>query len=100
MAISWDFTAAAKAQQAGQAAAARDSANLQRSISQGVAAGQRAARAKQLEKERQDRAAQAQQLLLISLIEKLKTLLKYQQEQMVKIIVTLIKYLTTQLINL
>ena len=64
MAISWDFTAAAKAQQAGQAAAARDSANLQRSISQGVAAGQRAARAKQLEKERQDRAAQAQQLIV------------------------------------
>jgi len=64
MAISWDFTAAAKAQQAGQAAAARDSANLQRSISQGVAAGQRAARAKQLEKERQDRAAQAQQLVV------------------------------------
>lgn len=64
MAISWDFTAAAKAQQAGQAAAARDGANLQRSISQGVAAGQRAARAKQLEKERQDRAAQAQQLIV------------------------------------
>ena len=48
MAISWDFTAAAKAQQAGQAAAARDGANLQRSISQGMAAGQRAARAKQM----------------------------------------------------
>ncbi len=64
MAISWDFTAAAKAQQAGQAAAARDGANLQRSISQGMAAGQRAARAKQLEKERQDRAAQAQQLIV------------------------------------
>lgn len=64
MAISWDFTAAAKAQQAGQAAAARDGANLQRSISQGVAAGQRAARAKQLEKEKQDRAAQAQQLIV------------------------------------
>ena len=64
MAISWDFTAAAKAQQAGQAAAARDGANLQRSISQGMAAGQRAARAKQLEKEKQDRAAQAQQLIV------------------------------------
>ena len=64
MAISWDFTAAAKAQQAGQAAAARDGANLQRSISQGMAAGQKAARAKQLEKERQDRAAQAQQLIV------------------------------------
>lgn len=61
MAISWDFTAAAKAQQAGQAAAARDSANLQRSISQGVAAGQRAARARQIEQEKQDRAALAQQ---------------------------------------
>lgn len=61
MAISWDFTAAAKAQQAGQAAAARDGANLQRSISQGVAAGQRAARARQVEQEKQDRAALAQQ---------------------------------------
>ena len=64
MAISWDFTAAAKAQQAGQAAAARDGANLQRSISQGIAAGQKERQARELEKARQDRAAQAQQLIV------------------------------------
>jgi hypothetical protein len=64
MAISWDFTAAAKAQQASQAAAARDSANLQRSISQGFAAGQRNREARRLAQERQDKAALAQQQVI------------------------------------
>ena len=64
MAISWDFTAAAKAQAAGQAAAAKESANTIRLVNSAQANIETKRKNQQLEKERQDRAAQAQQLVV------------------------------------
>jgi len=64
MAISWDFTAAAKAQAAGRAAAAKETANAINSVSSSMRLQETKRRNQQLEKERQDRAAQAQQLVV------------------------------------
>ncbi len=64
MAISWDFTAAAKAQAAGRAAAAKETANAINSVSSSMRLQETRRRNQQLEKERQDRAAQAQQLVV------------------------------------
>ena len=61
MAISWDFTAAAKAQAAGQAASARESANAIKSVQQGFATRETRRRNQEIERVNQERAAAAQQ---------------------------------------
>lgn len=61
MAISWDFTAAAKAQAAGQAASARESANAIKSVQQGFATRETIRRNQEIERVNEERAAAAQQ---------------------------------------
>ena len=61
MAISWDFTAAAKAQAAGQAASARESANAIKSVQQGFATRETRRRNQEIERVNEERAAAAQQ---------------------------------------
>ena len=52
MAISWDFTAGAKAAAASRAAAAKEGSNLQRSIESGMRSGFQMARNREAKKEK------------------------------------------------
>ena len=61
MAISWDFTAGAKAAAASRAAAAKEGSNLQRSIESGMRSGFQMARNREAKKREEDRAIKAQQ---------------------------------------